>query len=546
MPWGRLNTGGSATGGGDAVEGAVISQVPALQLERQNFIIASGDFTNAAWTTTGVLTVTGNTTAAPNGATQADTLDDADAAALATIQQAVTIPNDANPYVASCYFTLGTSAQARLQLALTGGVAVTTSVDFNPANGAQIAASGAGNVQISSVSINGVTWIRVEVTATNNASGNVTATLTVAPASAAVASTGTVIAWGAQIEQAVSATSGASDLIQTDTASVTRRAGRMPPYLLDHSFGPVRQVTTNFLADPAIHNGALILAASTLTVTLPSFTSAGTGWPITVKNVATGTVTIQGTTATELVRVPGGLLNGNTNITLPFSATTGAGPYNVAGAMLAAGSTGLWEIVQTLETHGELMVTTNGSTFVVPAGVNTIWVDGAAAGGGGGAAANGSTTGGGGASGGACAVGMLLRVVPGAAHNMAIGVAGQGGSAGANNGTNGGSTALGAILTLPGGNFGSGAAAGNFGNGGSSVGFGSGRGGRCTLINPANLFNGPGGGTVWAPTSFNIQGGSVNGSTAVGFGAGGEGAVDNGTAARAGGGGADGFLRIRW
>lgn len=537
MPYGLPRSGGSSGGGGNAIEGAVISQVPALQLAKTNFIIGSGDFSNAAWTNTAV--VTPNTTAAPNGATQGDTLNDNSAVATLTSLQNCTIPNDTNPYTASCYFTVGTSAQAQLAIDLTGGATpVNTSVDFNPTNGAQIATTGVGTVAISAVSINGVTWIRVAVTASNNGTGNTNARLTISPASANVASQGTVIAWGAQVEQ----NSVASDLIQTDIVPLARRAGLIPPYLQDRSFG-VRNVATNYAIDPVMDNGRMIMATTSVTLTMPSLASAGPGFTFWLKNAGTGALTVNATTATELLRVPGGPLAGSTSQTFPYSATTGAGPWNVSGGAIMVGtdnvgSAAVWDMVSTLEAHGEIMFTTNG-TFVVPAGVVTAWVDGVGGGGGGGSGT--TQAAGGGASGGACAVGAIVSLVPGAAHTINVGTGGAGGTTGAS-GSNGGSSAFGALISLPGGNRGSGANAVTTAGGPSaSAGLGSGVGMGGILPGGA-AFGGAGGGTIYGPTTpMTVNAGLT--TQAISFGAGGAGSINN---AQPGGSGAPGFIRIRW
>ncbi len=541
MPYGR-QSGGSGTNpaGTAAIEGAVIGQTPALQLQKTNFIIGSAAFDLSPWASTGTLAVTANTTAAPNGATQADTLNDNDAAVTSSRNQAVTIPNDSLPYCGSCYFTLGTSAQARITLALSGGTGVTQSVDFNPANGAQISASGTGSISVESDLINGVTWFRVSVTATNNTSGNTTATLSIAPASATNASTGTIIAWGAQVEQ----NSGSSDLIQTDVTAVTRRAGILPPYLQDRSYR-VRNLTTNYLVDVTADNGRLIITTTSVTVTLPGLAAAGPGFNLTFKNAGTGTLTVNSTTNADLIRVPGGALAGTGSQTFPYSGTV-TGPYNVSGGILAVDqNSSIWEMVSTIETHGEQLFTTN-ATWTAPVGVVAAWCD-AAAGGGGGGGAVGATTAGGGGSGGVCAIGFLIAPTPGNAYTAVIGAGGNGGSAGNNPGSNGASSNFATFFTLPGGNLGLGATLVNaFPGGGSAAGFGSGPGQRgIAVINQSIVANAAGGGTIFAPPSFGGDGDGA-GSPGTGFGAGGGGGRAGSGVAQAGGNGAGGFLRIRW
>ena len=77
------------------------------------------------------------------------------------------------------------------------------------------------------------------------------------------------------------------------------------------------------------------------------------------------------------------------------------------------------------------VVFTEDGTWVVPAGVNTIYVSGC--GGGGGGAGGHSADPGGGGGGGGCAVAvsrMPIRVTPGATLTITIGTGGGGGAAG--------------------------------------------------------------------------------------------------------------------
>ena len=83
-----------------------------------------------------------------------------------------------------------------------------------------------------------------------------------------------------------------------------------------------------------------------------------------------------------------------------------------------------------------LFTNTGANSWVVPAGVTVVYVDGCSAGQGG-AGGQSSTTGsgGGGGAGGFCTAGFPLNVTPGATLTITVGAAGVGGSAGASGGT---------------------------------------------------------------------------------------------------------------
>lgn len=222
-----LGTGGTSSSG--LVAGGVITQTPTLEMSAINLLLQSADFNNASWVKTNAVIVADSTTA-PNGVVEADTLNDNSAAAMGEVRQNVVIPNDALTRVFSVYITGGTSAQTRVRLLLSGGTAVDQSVDVNPTSGTIITQSGSPTVQ--AITINGVNWFRVSIPATNNTSGNVTAQCIINPASASVGTQATVIAWGAQLETLTAAQVASGSLptsqIPTTTAQVTRTTGKIP------------------------------------------------------------------------------------------------------------------------------------------------------------------------------------------------------------------------------------------------------------------------------------------------------------------------------
>jgi len=182
--------------------------------------------------------------------------------------------------------------------------------------------------------------------------------------------------------------------------------------------------------------------------------------------------------------------------------------------------------------------TANG-TFVWPAGVTTVYVNGCAAGGGGGGSlVLNEVTGGGGAQ---CALYTPLTTgVPGTSYSITVPSTGGAGGNGAN-GTAGGNASVGALLTLVGGGAGTqGAAvlprssAGGFGGqeGNSSNGLGAtAKGGDCIFG------NGGYGGT----TSSN----ALQSTAGSGYGSGGGGNVSN-AATVAGSAGAPGIIILQW
>lgn len=197
-------------------------------------------------------------------------------------------------------------------------------------------------------------------------------------------------------------------------------------------------------------------------------------------------------------------------------------------------TTGAWSLAFS-RPSGSKRFTSNG-TFVVPAGVTTLYVSGCGGGGGGGggggSTGNNGTGGGGGGGAGNSAIKQPYTVVPGASIAITIGVAGAAGtssSGNGGNGGNGGSTTVGSLVSLSGG---SGGVAGTTTTG--AGGAGGEPGGQWGGDAQSPAFGGNGGSGAGGPFGTGGGGGRAgsntivsSGTTAIGFGVGGAGGGGN-------------------
>jgi hypothetical protein len=161
----------------------------------ENLLLQSQVF-GTTWIATSV-TVTANQDYGPDGTLTADLLNDASGAVAGTVAQAITVPDNSNIYTFTVYLKRGTAAVTRLRLAYSGGTGTALNVDITWAATPTVSAG--------SLEDAGGGWWRFTLSLANNALGNTTLTATIYPASATAASTGTVYAWGAQINRTDSA-----------------------------------------------------------------------------------------------------------------------------------------------------------------------------------------------------------------------------------------------------------------------------------------------------------------------------------------------------
>ena len=134
--------------------------------------------TAANWPDAGTPIRTQDAVVAPDGNTTADRIEDDSATVVEGITQAVTVANDSEIWVATVWVLCASAHDVTFRLSLSGGTLVTT-------------ATTAGCT---------TTWRKLTVTSTNNASGNVTATLELdATAASDVALLGVAEFWRPQL-----------------------------------------------------------------------------------------------------------------------------------------------------------------------------------------------------------------------------------------------------------------------------------------------------------------------------------------------------------
>lgn len=179
-------------------------------MAEQNLFTYSQDFDNAAWTKVAA-TVTANSAAAPDGTTTADSVIE-DSSTGAHQVTMVSSAQASVPYTVSCYLKAGARSFAALQVNATAA-ASWVSIDLSTGTvGTITALSGGGlpSASASSVSV-GNGWYRIILTFTP-AAGNTQVQAYFGPAldattrSYAGNGTGSVLVWGAQLEQRSSVT----------------------------------------------------------------------------------------------------------------------------------------------------------------------------------------------------------------------------------------------------------------------------------------------------------------------------------------------------
>jgi len=167
-----------------------------IEEQRTNLLLWSEQFDNAAWTKQNNLTVTPNTTVAPDGATTADTITNGTGQNSSGIYQTPTLTN-AVVYTISYYVRAGTTSTAVLGAFAGSFLSATARVISGPGS-----VSGTAIITLSGLS--STEWTRVSYTITGT--GVVTSPY-LYPETIGVATGKSVIVWGAQLEAGAFATS---------------------------------------------------------------------------------------------------------------------------------------------------------------------------------------------------------------------------------------------------------------------------------------------------------------------------------------------------
>jgi hypothetical protein len=177
-----------------------------------NLIDRSEEIDDPSWSKIGTGTTTANTTAAPDGNTTADTIDDTDSGGTYAVNNTAAVANDSVVRTVSVFMKEGTAVKSALQIRYGGGTPVELNTDITWAT---------HTVSNGSIEEIGGGWYRVQLSLANNNSGNTTLNIKVFAASRTdISATGTVFVWGAQGEELPFA----SSYIPTTTAAVTRTA----------------------------------------------------------------------------------------------------------------------------------------------------------------------------------------------------------------------------------------------------------------------------------------------------------------------------------
>jgi hypothetical protein len=175
-----------------------------------NLLLRSEELGVSPWFTLNT-TITSNLIEAPNGTLTADMLTDTNPAGDAYLAQPIADPLNSGVYAVSVYLKQGTTASSAIEISFFGGTTIiftviirwdTKTTDFN----------------IGSLADVGNGWYRLSLSAANNASNNTLLYFAIrASGDGTGVETGTVYAWGAQVELAEEA----GPYVPTTTAPVS-------------------------------------------------------------------------------------------------------------------------------------------------------------------------------------------------------------------------------------------------------------------------------------------------------------------------------------
>jgi len=175
----------------------------------RNLLTYTEQFDNAIWTKTNAnVTVTANTTTAPDGTLTADTGTISVGGTDSAIVQSIFVANNSSAYTYSFYVKrVASEVGVRFDMRFIGGTSTLNYACLLTWSTLTITKGGAVATSTSITDV-GSGWYRISVTASNNSTGNTVAQLWVYPSASLIGpvEAGSVYLWGAQFETGSTAT----------------------------------------------------------------------------------------------------------------------------------------------------------------------------------------------------------------------------------------------------------------------------------------------------------------------------------------------------
>ena len=232
----------------------------------QNQLTRSEEFDNAAWTASGTPVITANSTAAPDGTTTADTIEDNDGAAFEYVyQNGASIDTD-RIYTASIYILKDSTGRATrfpgLRLSFLGSTTEDNTIYLDTNTGEYGTAETVAGFVTAGVEDAGPNYWRAWVTSKSDDQSNTSVRVSVYPAFGAsatwvesAATTGSAIVWGAQLIESDQLTDYSKTEATADTSETNLVYGNMLKQseafgAFDWSTGGSPVITANSTAAP--------------------------------------------------------------------------------------------------------------------------------------------------------------------------------------------------------------------------------------------------------------------------------------------------------
>jgi hypothetical protein len=261
-----------------------------------NLLVWSQDFTKPVWDGSIYATISGT---APDGTLTACLITDS-SNAFDQIQtsQNQSCANDSAIYTYSLYIKAGTALQSRFAFYCVGGTTTTNDMYVNWSGGVPTD-SGTGFASLRTITSVGNGWYRVTFRGNNNSSGNTTRIFRIYPAGPAANTTGTIYAWGAQLEFGAIPTTYASSALPPGRGGTGQTAPTFNGSLLI-----ANTVSGGYDMNPLTAGAGVTVTNDKGSITIAA-TGSSTNAFSTVNVSTSGQSNIIASGATTLVLVPG-------------------------------------------------------------------------------------------------------------------------------------------------------------------------------------------------------------------------------------------------